>query len=112
MWTERPRAFTDGLVVVTVVSLVMCAALGLVSHVPPKQACQEVVVDVESSKHILAQCPAGTWVDIVDDNVVCRCGTRREPVPVEQVPPAPTFVFPHPRSLPDPNVLPRPNPEI
>src|SRR5579864_7522439 len=100
MWTERPRAITDGLLMVTAIglSLSLIVSIGRESEqsAPPPTQCQEVVVLIHQGEEILAQCPSGTWLDIVDNlNVVCRCGSRREPTwferrrpPIQQIPQA------------------------
>ena len=84
MWTERPRPLLDGLLLGTAVSLGLCSILSIWSVDTAKAAstsqCQEVVALVEPRGKILAQCPAGTYIEIVDENVVCRCGSRREPI--------------------------------
>ena len=75
----------DGLILVTAVGLVLCmiVSIGRETEQPSVAApqCQEVVVTIHQGEEILAQCPQGTWLDIVDNlNVVCRCSPRREPL--------------------------------
>jgi hypothetical protein len=103
MWTERPRAWIDGLILATTCGLALCVIVSIGRDVgptpPPNPQCQEVVVDVHNGEEILAQCPPGHWLDIVDNaNVVCRCGARpdfslfeREPV---RILPPPTHRIP------------------
>ncbi len=88
MWTERPRAL-DGLIMVTACGLVLGVIVSIGHDVEPSSPslpqCQEVVVDVHNGEEILARCPAGHWLDIVDNaNVVCRCGPRKE---TNEIPP-------------------------
>lgn len=80
MWTERPSAFRDGLVIATVVGLGLCSILSI-KDVHPQgltSQCQDVVVNVENKGQILARCPPEMHIDIVNTFVVCRCG---EPKP-------------------------------
>lgn len=84
MWSERPKAFSDGLVASTAISLSLLAILSLwnsgEAKKQPESLCQEVVVIVERRGNILAQCPVGTYLDISDGaNAVCRCGIDRQP---------------------------------
>jgi hypothetical protein len=95
MWTERPK-WTDGLILATAVGLGLSVIVSIGREPDQPQAtaptCQEVVVIVHQGEEILAQCPQGSWIDIVDNNVVCRCGPRREPLwfeHIQPVPPAP-----------------------
>lgn len=84
MWTDRPRAWTDGLLLATAVGMVLCVIVSIGRETDPVPAtlpqCQEVVVIIHQDEEILATCPPGTWLDIVDNaNVVCRCGEQRTP---------------------------------
>jgi hypothetical protein len=90
MWTERPK-WTDGLIMVTSVGLALSVIVSIGHESTPVSppTCQEAIVLVHQGEEILAQCPQGTWIDIVDNNVVCRCGARREPLWFEHVPPVP-----------------------
>lgn len=98
MWTERPRALTDGLLLAIAVGLTVSVIVSIERErdqrtvVSPPQ-CQEVVVLIHPKEEILAQCPQGSWLDIVDNNVVCRCGSRREPLLFEHEQPK-TFILP------------------
>lgn len=47
------------------------------SETTSAQKCQEVVVQIEPTGHVLAQCPTGTYIEIVDGDVICRCGVRQ-----------------------------------
>lgn len=84
MWSDRPNAFKDGVLVATALSLALLAIVitkgsngGNALLVPQ---CQEVVVDVEKRGNILARCPVGTYIEIDDyGNVICRCGDRQAP---------------------------------
>lgn len=104
MWTERPRALVDGLLMVTALGLVMSVIVSFgrepEQSAPPLTQCQEVVVSIHEGEEILAQCPSGTWLDIVDNlNVVCRCGQRREPLWFERRRPP---IHPTPQTNPPP----------
>jgi len=88
------------------VATIICFLVGEVFSIgrePSEQSavtspqCQEVVVIVHQGEEILAQCPQGTWIDIVDNNVICRCGTRREPQWFEC---EPTPETPHTQRIP------------
>lgn len=80
MWTERPRPYTDGLFTALCISGLIVAAIAILwgkGHEKPsvESQCQEVVANVAKRGYVLAQCPPGTWVDIVNDKyVICRCG--------------------------------------
>ena len=95
MWTERPRVL-DGLIMATACGLVLGVIVSIGHDVEPVSPslpqCQEVVVDVHNGEEILAQCPPGHWLDIVDNaNVVCRCGPHQYvevPPPVRILPPS------------------------
>jgi len=94
MWTERPKMWTDGLIMATAMGLVMglIVSIGCETERPSAShpQCQEVVVLVHQGEEILAQCPQGTWLDVVDGvNVVCRCGERRTPKWFERTPSSP-----------------------
>jgi hypothetical protein len=104
MWTERPRPLWDGLLVATMIAIGLCSILSIWSVDAAKPAptvkCQEVVALVEPRGHVLAQCPTGTYIEIIDENVVCRCGTRRQPTSIEVDPPE--FFMPQPnQTLPN-----------
>jgi len=76
MWTDQPKPLWDGTIIMIVVGLVFGTALKLASvgvQAPAPSACQEVVVVVERRGNVLAKCPAGTTLDIVGEDVVCRC---------------------------------------
>lgn len=107
MWSERPNALKDGLVLASSISLVMLAIL-IVKSVSGGNPlfgfqCQEVVVDVVKRGNILAECPAGTHIEIDEfTNVICRCEDRRsflldrepslmfnDPMPTKPTTPAP-----------------------
>ena len=56
-----------------------------------ERTCQEVIVAVNARGSVLARCPPDTYIDILDDNVVCRCGPRPDRVtspPTELIPKA------------------------
>lgn len=103
MWTERLKPFRDGLVVPSIIALVVCTILTAWSAEDakkPSQAlqCQEVVIELQEQGSVLAQCPAGTYVELEQGLVVCRCGNRPivtfDPFGVEIDPPnepAPTL---------------------
>lgn len=104
MWTERPKVWTDGLIMATTVGLAMGLIVSIGSESDPTPAqlpsCQEVVVMVHPGEEVLAQCPQGTWLDIVDGvNVVCRCQAPREPRFFERSP-GPSDVPPPIRRIP------------
>jgi hypothetical protein len=105
MWTERPRALTDGLLLATAFGLALSMIVNI-GHEPDEQSvtslpqCQEVVVLVHQGEEILAQCPQGSWLDIVDNNVVCRCGSHREPLWFEHEQPKTHILPPTPRNTP------------
>jgi len=90
--------WTDGLVMATLVGLllIMIVSIGFeTSSVPISiPQCQEVVVTIHQGEETLATCPAGTWLDIMDDNVVCRCSPqdRHQPVPKFITPPSTTQI--------------------
>lgn len=44
----------------------------------PHKECQELIIRVDKQADVLAHCPSGTYIDIIDDHVVCRCGKRIE----------------------------------
>ena len=76
MWTERPRPFIDGLGLTTIVGLVTCLIVSIVSAHdvrPDPSGCQEVIVAVHPKQGVLARCPTGTYLEILDENVICRC---------------------------------------
>jgi len=105
MWTERPNPLKDGLIIAAAVGLTMCAILSIRNADDAKQSsssqCQEVVAKVEKNGSILAQCPHGTYIELFDGNVICRCGKRREPESIE-VDPSPPFLLPAPnQNLPN-----------
>lgn len=87
MWSERPNAFKDGLILSTAIGLTLVTILTLRGASNEKtlfvSQCQEVVVDIEKNGNILAQCPVGTYLQIVDGNVICRCDKPRGPTDKE-----------------------------
>jgi len=82
MWTERPKVWTDGLVLASAVGLALSVIVSFGHDPDPVPVslpqCQEVVVTVHDGEEILASCPPGTQLDIVSGNVVCRCPVAKE----------------------------------
>ena len=97
MWYDRPRPMSDGLVGAIVGGLGLCVILSLRSagdvKASPASECQEVVVTVERQGNVLAHCPPGTYIDILESEVVCRCGfsvgSENSPPPATQNPEPP-----------------------
>lgn len=103
MWIKKPNALQDGLVAASVASLVLSAILIAKGTSSAEQQivpqCQEVVAVIEQKGDVLAQCPANTYVEIVEDNVVCRCGRRPAAFERDRNPP---LVIPPPnRTIPN-----------
>ena len=94
---------TDGLVVSTLAAA-LALAIGITTSVDREQPhtlqCQEVVINVDQRGNILAQCPVGTYIELVDSNVICRCNKPHSIESVEELPP--TLVFPPDQILPNP----------
>lgn len=109
MWIDPPHYFRDGVIAATAISLAFLAIFSATSTSDakmPVSQCQEVVVDVQKKGNVLARCPSGTYIEIVDDNVVCRCG-KRSYVEKQEVSEPPPLVFPPLEITPNPE----PNPQ-
>lgn len=107
MWLSRPNALLDGILLASGFGLVL-SAIVITKGTSDGQSylmplCQEVVATVEKKGNVLAQCPAGTYIEINDGNVICRCGTHRTPI-IEE----PTLMF----NDPMPTEPPEPAPEL
>ena len=104
MWLKPPNSWRDGLIGATLFSLTVAAIFSITSTSDEtnhrSSQCQEVVVDVEKKGNILARCPTGTYIDIVDNNVICRCGVRRTVESLEREPDE--LVFPPLEITPNP----------
>ena len=78
-------AFIAGLVA----NLSVFGILNIIHDDRSSHRCQEVIVRVDLKSDIVARCPVGTYLDVLDDNVVCRCGDKtsnQNVVPTEPEP--------------------------
>ena len=112
MWTECPDPLFDGLVVAGIVGLVFSAILAAKGASDEKSLqalkCQEVVIVAEKRGNILAQCPAGTYIDVLDsDVIVCRCASQNRRSSIElgipEIVEPPAQADPETDQLADPN---------
>ena len=93
MWMRPFDPWKDGLFAASVLSLGFLAIFTFIADEMPRSAkCQETVVDIAKKGDVLARCPVGTYIELTDNYVVCRCGTHMV-IEGEQSEPAP-LVFP------------------
>lgn len=86
MWTETPRPLFDGVLVALAAGLLGATIVTLLDAKPPakvprKVDCQEAVYEIKDTGDTLARCPVDSYLELGEGYVICRCGTRREPLP-------------------------------
>jgi len=102
MWAKSFKPVTDGLIVSFIATVIIGLTFVLgrgVERLDERNACVDVIVNVEPEQHDVATCPPHTSLHIIDNNVVCKCAPYAAPTATTITPPAPTATAPDQRDI-------------